>query len=93
MALILMYMQKLFEYYLLFYLPDIQGEVRISKKDYESEDAVRYGGKDLWHHVECFSKLRNELQYFESGDSLPGFVTLTKEDQKLVTNALPKVDQ
>lgn len=67
-------------------------EVRISKKDYESENARMYGGQDRWHHVDCFVKLRNELEFFESGEQLPGFETLKKEDKETVKNALPKID-
>lgn len=67
-------------------------EVRISKKDFESEGAKMYGGQDRWHHVECFAKLRNELQFFESGDALPGFEQLKKEDKETVLKALPKIE-
>ncbi|GLH03003.1 Poly [ADP-ribose] polymerase [Gryllus bimaculatus] len=66
-------------------------EVRVSKKDYESDIGKRYGGQDLWHHVDCFSKLRATLEYWESGSALPGFKTLTKDDQKMVESKLPKI--
>ncbi|XP_066991017.2 poly [ADP-ribose] polymerase [Anabrus simplex] len=69
----------------------LKDEVRISKKDYESENARMYGGLDRWHHVECFAKLRSELQFFETGSVLPGFKTLSKEDQKNVLDKLPKI--
>uniref|UniRef100_A0A7R8Z663 Poly [ADP-ribose] polymerase n=1 Tax=Timema douglasi TaxID=61478 RepID=A0A7R8Z663_TIMDO len=68
-----------------------KGDVRISKKDYESAEARRYGGLDRWHHVECFTKLREELEFFDSGDSLNGIKTLLKEDQQKVKQALPKI--
>lgn len=35
----------------------------------------------MWHHVACFAQVRADLGYFESGDKLPGFNTLSKEDQ------------
>ncbi|KAK9500018.1 hypothetical protein O3M35_002931 [Rhynocoris fuscipes] len=69
-----------------------KGEVRISKKDFESENARMYGGQDRWHHVECFTKLRDELGFFENGDILPGFYTLKAEDQEVVKKALPKIE-
>ena len=64
----------------------------MSKKDYESEGAKMYGGQDRWHHLECFAKLREELVFFESGDMLPGFESLKKEDKDSVKKALPKID-
>ncbi|KAF6202111.1 hypothetical protein GE061_004509 [Apolygus lucorum] len=70
-----------------------KGEVRISKKDYETDNAKRFGGMDRWHHIECFAKLRDELEFFECGDQLPGFGELKAEDQVAVTTALPKKDK
>lgn len=69
----------------------LKDEVRISKKDFESDAAKRYGGADLWHHVDCFVKLRDELQYWAAGSELPGITALTKEDQQSVKEKLPKV--
>jgi len=71
----------------------IKGETRISKKDYESDDARRYGGLDRWHHVECFVKLRADFGYYESGDQLPGAKELSKEDLQKLKAALPKMAQ
>lgn len=51
-----------------------------------------YGGQDRWHHVECFTKLRDELAFFESGENLPGYDHLKNEDKEIVKKALPKVD-
>ncbi|XP_034248574.1 poly [ADP-ribose] polymerase [Thrips palmi] len=65
--------------------------VRISKKDFQSESGKKFGGENLWHHVECFAKLRDELQFWASGADLPGFFTLTKEDQQTLKEQLPKV--
>lgn len=69
----------------------LKDEVRISKKDYESDVGKRYGGQDLWHHLDCFEKLRDELKYWNAGSELPGIQTLTAEDQKLIKEKLPKV--
>lgn len=69
----------------------VQGEIRISKKDFESEQARRYGGIDRWHHLDCFIKVRESLQFYESGDTLPGKEELSKEDQKKLKDALPKI--
>lgn len=69
-----------------------KGEIRISKKDYESEGARMYGGQDRWHHVECFTKLRDELAFYESGENIPGFDLLKSEDKEIVKKALPKVE-
>ena len=69
----------------------VKGEVRISKKDYESEEAKKFDGIDLWHHTSCFAKLRTELGFYLSGDSLPGAKSLSPEDQKLLKTLLPKL--
>ncbi|PNF21175.1 Poly [ADP-ribose] polymerase [Cryptotermes secundus] len=71
----------------------MKDEVRVSKKDFDSEGAKMYGGQERWHHVDCFAKLRDELEFWESGSCLPGIKSLKKEDQQLVKNKLPKVEK
>lgn len=51
---------------------------------YDTEVGAKFGGQPLWHHVSCFAKERNELLFFAGGESIPGFETLKKEDQKIV---------
>ncbi|XP_071441476.1 poly [ADP-ribose] polymerase [Hetaerina americana] len=70
----------------------IKGEVRVSKKDYESEKAKRFGALDRWHHVACFASNRIQLEYFESGGDLPGAKTLSKEDQGELKQKIPKME-
>lgn len=71
----------------------IKSEIRISKKDYESEEARRFGGLDRWHHVECFAKLRADLGYYGRGDELSGAKELSKEDRESLKTALPKITE
>ncbi|XP_034943487.1 poly [ADP-ribose] polymerase [Chelonus insularis] len=71
--------------------PIIKDNVRVSKKDYESEKAVKFGGLDRWYHLECFAQLRNDLEFFGAGNKLPGFKTLKSEDQSLVNKQLPAI--
>lgn len=71
----------------------MKDEVRIKKVDYTTEVGMKYGGQALWHHAECFAKLRSELGYFEKGEALPGFNYLKKEDQAKVKQLLPAVKQ
>ncbi|KAJ8686796.1 hypothetical protein QAD02_022590 [Eretmocerus hayati] len=71
----------------------VKGEVRLSKKDYESEDARKFGGLDRWHHVDCFAKMRSELEFFDAGANLPGFASLSPEDQAAVKKSLPKIKE
>ena len=52
-----------------------------------------YGGQARWHHVDCFVKLRDELEFWESGEILPGIKTLSKEDQVMVKQKLVKVEK
>jgi len=68
-----------------------KGEVRICKKDYDDDRAKQYGPLDRWHHLDCFAKNREELQFFCSGSKLAGLNTLSQEDQDKITSKLPKV--
>ncbi|KAL7291310.1 hypothetical protein TKK_0014913 [Trichogramma kaykai] len=70
----------------------IKGDMRISKKDYESEDARKFGGLDRWHHLDCFAKIRSDLGYFDSGTNIPGANTLSVEDKDKLKKALPKTN-
>ena len=58
-----------------------KGEVRICKKDYDDDRAKQYGPLDRWHHLACFSKNREQLMFFCSGEKLAGLNTLSQEDQ------------
>lgn len=71
----------------------VKSEARISKKDYESDEARRFGGMDRWYHVECFVKLRADLGYYGDGNELYGIKELSKEDQENLKKVLPKVSQ
>lgn len=71
--------------------PILKEEIRIAKKDYDSEMGQKLNGVDAWHHVDCFVDLRSTLGFFDSADNLPGFQTLTKTDQKLLKTKLKKI--
>ncbi|XP_055640621.1 poly [ADP-ribose] polymerase [Toxorhynchites rutilus septentrionalis] len=71
----------------------LKDEIRIKKIDYTTEVGMKYGGQPLWHHAECFAKLRSELGYFDKGESLPGFTGLKKEDKETVKKLLPAIKQ
>ncbi|KAK8406811.1 hypothetical protein O3P69_007397 [Scylla paramamosain] len=70
----------------------LKDEVRISKKDYDDERARMYGPVDRWHHVDCFIKKRTELEFYDSGEALPGFFTLSADDKKMVKEKLKKIE-
>ncbi|XP_040581358.1 poly [ADP-ribose] polymerase 1 [Lepeophtheirus salmonis] len=69
-----------------------KGLVRVSKKEYQSERALRYGPYDAWNHLKCFAQKQEELGYFDSGDSLDGFKTLSQDDQKEVKSLIKKLE-
>ncbi|XP_060519943.1 poly [ADP-ribose] polymerase [Cylas formicarius] len=71
----------------------LKDEIRISKKDFDTDIGKQYGGQDMWHHVTCFAQLRSSLGYYECGDKLPGFKDLSKEDQANVKNEIPAIKQ
>lgn len=69
----------------------LKDEVRIKKTVFDTEVGMKYGGQPLWHHITCFAQIRGELGWLASGDMLPGFKSLSKEDQKTVKDALPEI--
>jgi len=68
-----------------------KGEVRICKKDYDDDRAKQYGPLDRWYMVDCFAEAREEMVFFCAADQLPGFNTLSKDDQDMLLKKLPKV--
>ncbi|XP_076264902.1 poly-(ADP-ribose) polymerase [Rhynchophorus ferrugineus] len=71
----------------------LKDEVRVSKKDYESDIGKQIGGADQWHHLTCFAQLRSELGYFEDANKIPGFKQLKKNDQEEARKAIPAIKQ
>lgn len=67
----------------------LKDEVRVKKVSFDSEVGMKYGGQALWHHLDCFEKLRTELGWFAGGDKLPGYAQLSADDQTKVTTTLP----
>lgn len=59
--------------------------------DYESEEARRFGGINRWHHLECFIKLREDLEFFGAASSLSGYATLKIEDKDNIKQQLPVI--
>jgi len=56
---------------------------------YDTEVGMKYGGQPLWHHLDCFAQMRSELGWFDSGENMLGYTSLTSDDQKEVKNILP----
>uniref|UniRef100_A0A182R0F8 Poly [ADP-ribose] polymerase n=1 Tax=Anopheles farauti TaxID=69004 RepID=A0A182R0F8_9DIPT len=67
----------------------LKDELRIKKVVYDTEVGMKYGGQPLWHHAECFSKIRADLGYFDKAESLPGFRSIKPEDQVQLKKWLP----
>jgi len=61
---------------------------RIGKKDYDSDRAKAYGPYDRWHHVSCFASKREELEFFDAGEDLKGFMTLGEDEKKEIREHL-----
>ncbi|XP_037580997.1 poly [ADP-ribose] polymerase 1 [Dermacentor silvarum] len=70
-----------------------KGEVRISKNDYDSGYAKMRGAIPMWFHVDCFVQKRDDLDYTLGAESLPGFMTLGVDDQKMLKEKLKKLDR
>jgi len=50
---------------------------------------MKYGPQDLWHHVKCFIEKREELEMFESIETVSGFETLSAEDKATLLKKIP----
>lgn len=59
-----------------------KAEVRLGKRDYESDDAARFGPLFRWFHVACFVTAREELSFFADADDLPNFENLEAKDKR-----------
>nr|XP_036678517.1 poly [ADP-ribose] polymerase isoform X6 [Drosophila suzukii] len=66
-------------------------QVRLRKTVYDTEVGMKYGGQPLWHHLDCFAQMRSELGWFDSGENMLGYTSLTSDDQKEVKNILPAI--
>lgn len=64
-------------------------EVRIKKVAHDTEIGMKFGGQAVWHHVECFAQLRSSLGWFASANELPGFTSLTQDDQQTAKKHIP----
>ncbi|XP_053681345.1 poly [ADP-ribose] polymerase [Anopheles nili] len=69
----------------------LKDEMRIKKIVYDTEVGMKYGGQPLWHHAECFAKVRSDLGYFDKAESLPGFRSMKHEDQAQLKEWLPAI--
>lgn len=43
---------------------------------------------DHWYHIKCFKERREELEFVDEAEKLPGFKSLSKEDQKVLSKEL-----
>ncbi|XP_064542209.1 poly [ADP-ribose] polymerase isoform X3 [Drosophila montana] len=64
-------------------------EVRVFKTVYDTEIGMKYGGQKVWHHLECFAKMRSDVDWFDTGENLPGYKLLKDEDKEEVLKVLP----
>lgn len=61
----------------------------MKKISFDSDVGMKYGGQPLWHHLDCFAKLRSELSWFGAGNQLPDYKSLNVADKAKVDAALP----
>lgn len=64
-------------------------EVRVKKIDYTTEVGMKFGGQPIWHHPECFVKIRGDYNYYLGGSDLPGFSDLSAADKKMLKETIP----
>lgn len=54
-----------------------------------SQNDVLQTGQAYWYCVPCFVRLRSEIGWLRSGDSLPGFKRLSPNDKEMIENQIP----
>lgn len=65
-------------------------EIRISKKGYDTKGGMRHGHMlDMWYHVKCFKERRDELEFVDGVEKIPGYQNLTADDKKVLSKELP----
>lgn len=52
---------------------------------------MKFGGQAFWHHLTCFTGIRAEYGFYLGGERLPGFKSLSTDDQEIVMEAIPAV--
>ena len=69
------------------------GEVRIceAERDDDPDRPKAYKMTDFFYHLSCFASNREGMGFFCSGEQLAGYKSLSKLDQYLVAEKLPKV--
>ncbi|UJR16963.1 hypothetical protein I4U23_003861 [Adineta vaga] len=56
--------------------------LRLSRKNFTSRRARRYGPVDEWYHVDCFNQMKTDLAFVGTAESFSGFADLNNGDQK-----------
>ena len=59
-------------------------DIRVGKRIYDTRMAKLNGPYDRWHHVQCFADKSKNLEFYDSGEKLPGISSLSEEDFKMV---------
>lgn len=44
---------------------------------------------DMWYHVKCFKERRDELEFVDGVEKIPGYQNLTADDKKVLSKELP----
>ena len=65
-----------------------KGDVRIGKKIYNTKMAKLNGPYDRWHHLECFAEKSQSLEFYKTGEDLPGIASLSECDRKEVRSQI-----
>ncbi|CAF0799258.1 unnamed protein product [Adineta ricciae] len=60
----------------------VKDHLRLSRKNFSSRRARKYGPVDEWYHVDCFDQIKKDLVFFGTAESFSGFANLNDDDQK-----------
>lgn len=70
----------------------VLSEIRIMHVVYSTDLTVEnfsFGGKAVWYHMPCFTRLRSKIGWLQSGEMLPGFKRLSEHDKEMVKKHIP----
>lgn len=67
----------------------LKGAIRITANHTDENENETDEGMTKWHHLSCFTRIRTEIGWLQSGEQLSGFKRLRDADKKLVMDHIP----
>lgn len=66
--------------------------VRLGKLDYDAETQWTGGPVPRWHHVDCFAKTLEQLEFYGKIEKIKNFSELEKVDRKMLKEKIKQIE-